>query len=110
MKELNKYRVVWTETARKDLIDIVEYIANDSLPSARKTANKIRTKVQQLENLPARGRWIPELQDVGIYIYRELVAKPWRVIYRIDQRTVFVTAVFDSRRDFEAILLERLLR
>ena len=110
MNELNRYRIVWTETGKKDLIDIVEYIANNSLAAARKTANKIKSKVQQLDSLPARGRWIPELQNVGIYIYRELIAKPWRIVYRIEHKTVFVTAVLDSRRDLETILIERLLR
>ena len=110
MNELNKYQVVWTETGKKDLIDIVEFIANDSLSSARKTANKIKTKAQRLESIPARGRWVPELQNVGIYIYRELIAKLWRIVYRIEQKTVLVTAVLDSRRDLQSILIEKLLR
>lgn len=110
MNNQDHYQVIWTETAKKDLIEIIEYIALDKSSSAKKNANKIKRKAQKLESFPSRGRWVRELQDVGIFIYRELIEKPWRIIYRIEQETVYVTAVLDSRRDLEAILLERLLR
>jgi len=42
--------------------------------------------------------------------WRELVVKPYRLVYRIEGDTVTVLAVFDGRRDLEDLLLERLLR
>lgn len=110
MSESPQYKVIWADTAKRDLIEIVEYIAIDSLSLAKKTANKIRRKCQTLETHPGRGRWVPELQSVGVFIYRELIEKPWRIIYRLEKETVLVIAVLDSRRDLESILLERLLR
>jgi len=42
--------------------------------------------------------------------WRELIASPWRIIYRIEGRLVFVDLVLDGRRDVEDILMQRLLR
>ena len=47
---------------------------------------------------------------IGIIQYRELIKAPWRVIYRIDGNTVYVTSVFDGRRNLEDLLLERVSR
>jgi len=88
----------------------VDYIAVHSPLSAKRVAKRIEKKAETLEFFPARGRWVPELKDFGIFIYRELIEKPWRIIYRIEKRTVYVTALLDGRRDLETVLLERLLR
>ena len=57
-----------------------------------------------------RGRIVPELQGQGILIYRELIAVPWRIIYRISDGTVFVLSVIDARQNIEDVLLSRLLK
>jgi len=41
--------------------------------------------------------------------YRELVIPPWRLIYRIDERKIYVLSVIDSRQNVEDILLNRLI-
>ncbi len=110
MSKQKHYDGIWTETAKRDFIEIIEYIAADNLTSARKTANKIKRKAENLVTFPARGRWVPELLHFGVFIYREIIEKPWRIIYRIEKDIVYVIAVLDSRRDLETILLERLLR
>jgi toxin ParE1/3/4 len=42
--------------------------------------------------------------------YRELLASPYRIFYRVDGRAVHVYAVLDGRSDLSDLLLERLLR
>jgi toxin ParE1/3/4 len=42
--------------------------------------------------------------------WREIVARPYRILYRVSGDTVTVLAAFDGRRDLEDVLLERLLR
>jgi len=39
-----------------------------------------------------------------------MVIKPWRVIYRIEKKCVYVVSVIDCRRNVEDVLLERLLK
>ena len=104
-----KYNVVWAGVAEKDLQSIVENIAEDSHRRAFEILNRIRQKASGLYILPERGRILPELQDHGILQYRELIVAPWRLIYRISERDVFVLSVIDSRRNVEDILFKRLI-
>ena len=62
-----------------------------------------------LKTLPGRGRVVPELLEFGITRWRELVTGPYRLVYRLEGRVVFVDGLFDARRDLEELLVERLL-
>jgi toxin ParE1/3/4 len=53
---------------------------------------------------------VPELQRLQMREYRELNIAPYRLIDRISGHLVLVLGVFDSRRNLEDILLERLGR
>ena len=57
-----------------------------------------------------RGNFPSELLDIGIREYRELLFKPYRVIYRVAGDTVYVLVVADGRRDMQGLLQQRLLR
>jgi toxin ParE1/3/4 len=102
------YDVKWSETAERDLIAIVEYIADDSPSRAYDVFRKLRRNALSLRTFPGRGRIVPELQEQGITQYHELVVNPWRIIYRTAERTVYVLSVLDARRSIEDILLRRL--
>ena len=105
----NKYEVIWTSIAENDLARIIEYIANDSSANALKVLNKLKKKAANFHHSPQRGRIIPELQENGIYQYRELTVAPWRLMYRVQEDKVYVLAVLDSRQNIEDILLKRVL-
>ena len=105
-----KYKVEWAAVAESDLKQIIDYMAADNPGNALHLFKKIRQKASSLYAFPERGRIVPELQDQGIHIYRELIIAPWRIIYRISDGTVFVLSVIDSRRNIEDILLNRLLK
>jgi plasmid stabilization system protein ParE len=107
---MNKYAVQWTAAAARDLELAVEYISEDSSRQALMVLQKIRARASTLFSMPERGRIVPELKLHGISIYRELIIPPWRLIYRMTDRTVYVYAVIDSRRNLEDILLDRLIR
>ncbi len=101
------YEVAWSETAERDLIGIMEYIAGDSPSRAYDIFKEIRRKASGLRSFPERGRVVPELQEQGITQYHELIVGPWRIIYRISRKSVYVLSVLDSRRSIEDILLRR---
>ena len=103
------YKVHWADVAEKDLIGIIEYIAEDSLTNAISVFEKIKKKASSLNQFPQRGRIVPELKDQGIILYRELIVTPWRIIYRISGKKVYVLTVVDSRQNVEDILLKRLM-
>jgi plasmid stabilization system protein ParE len=103
------YDVIWSKTSEKDLVGIVEYIAADSPSNAFEVFKEIKQKASSLYTFPDRGRIVPELQDQGISLYRELIVPPWRILYRMSEKKVYVLSVLDSRRNVEDILLKRLI-
>jgi len=108
---MNKtYKVQWAGIAEEDLKNIVLYIAEDSPTNARTIFEKIKEKASSLTLFPERGRTVPELQDHGIFLYRELIHTPWRIIYRIESSKVYILSVIDSRQNLEDILLKRLIK
>lgn len=104
------FEVVWTETSVRDLEEIVSFIAEDSPANAKRVLMKLRTQAETLTSMVYRGRVVPELRDLSLDSWREILAKPYRIIYRVSDSVVFIMAVLDGRRDVEDLLLRRLLR
>jgi plasmid stabilization system protein ParE len=105
-----RFRVQWAEVAVRDLEELVAFIAVDSPLDAERVLRRVEARAARLESSPARGRVVPELARFGMRTWRELVVRPYRLIYRIESDAVTVLAVFDGRRDLEDLLLERLVR
>ena len=104
----SQYKVAWASVAEIDLSNIILYIAEESPVNARKIFNKIKEKASSLKQFPERGRIVPELQDQGINLYREIIVSPWRIVYRISGKKIYVLTVFDSRQNAEDVLLKKL--
>ena len=104
-----KYKVIWANVAENDVKNIIAYIAEDSSQNALNILNKIQQKASHLYALPERGRIVPDLKDQGIVQYRELIIPPWRLIYRLFERKVYVLSVIDSCQNVEDILLNRFI-
>ena len=104
------FRVRWAEAAVRDLEELMGYIAADSPINADRILDKLETRVRTLKSAPSRGRVVPELAHFGMRSWRELIVKPYRIIYRVDEGTVNVLAVLDGRRELQDVLLERLIR
>lgn len=107
---MTKRAVLWTDTARLDLQSLLEYIAEQDPAAAVQVLDRIERKALTLEALSQRGRIVTELREVGVMHYRELIERPWRIVYRMDASRILVLAVLDSRRDLQSLLLERLIR
>jgi len=74
------YRVVITQPAIADLAEVVKYIAHDDPLAAARTGDRLIEKAESLGKMPLRGRLVPERQERDC---RELVLKPFRIIYRV---------------------------
>ncbi|MBI1820122.1 MAG: type II toxin-antitoxin system RelE/ParE family toxin [Nitrospirae bacterium] len=104
-------QVFVTFDAMNDLDNIVEYIEiHDSSERADQIYKQIKKIVLGLKTIPRRGRIVPELKEIGIYEYREIFFKPYRILYFIIDKRVFVFAIFDGRRDLQEVLQRRLLQ
>jgi plasmid stabilization system protein ParE len=108
--DIRLFDVQWSAAAIDDLGRIIDHIAADSPASALGALDRIEGQAASLEVHPDRGRIVPELRRWGITTYRELVAQPWRLLYRRTGDVVLVLAVIDGRRNVEDILLDRLTR
>jgi toxin ParE1/3/4 len=104
-----QYEMIWSIRTSKDLEKIIQHIATDSPSNALKILRKLKDKDSNLYHLPERGCVVSELQAQGIMQYRELILSPWRLVYRISRKSVYVLSVLDSRRNVEDILLQRLV-
>lgn len=103
------YKIRWTSPARADLFEIVDYISIDRPETANRILERLEKTVSGLRFSPMRGRVVPELEKVGYVLYRELIMKPWRIIYKIEGTAVYVMSVLDARRNVEDILMKKLL-
>ncbi len=107
---MKNYQVIWTKSAEFDLEDIIEYIKVNSINIAKNIFFEIKEECQKLYYSPERKRRVPELQQIGILKYRELIYKRWRIIFKIQEMKVYVLLVADSSRNIEDLLFQRLLK
>ena len=105
-----EYKVPWTESARTDPETIVDFIAEEDPRNALSVLEKLEKRARTLRQFPERGRIVSELRTLDVFLYRELIQRPWRIIYRIVEKRVYVLAVLDCRRELTSLLLERLAR
>ena len=106
---MKNFEVIWTKNAQFDLESIIEYIKIDSVDIAKKIFFEIKNECANLHYFPQRKRVVPELQQIGILKYREIIHERWRIIFKIDNTKVYVLLVVDSRRNLEDILFQRLI-
>lgn len=105
------FQVFIISEAEEDIFDIYHYIEfTDSLQHALQVADHLKKTCESLAYVPERGHFPPELERIGISDYREIHFKPYRVIYQILRKQVFIHAVLDGRRDLQELLERRLLR
>ena len=107
---MKNYEVHWTKIAQNDLLNIIEYIKTDSINIAKKVFLEIKEECTKLHYFPERNRVVPELNEIGITKYREVIHKRWRIIYKIENQTVYILLVVDSRQNLEDILFQRLMK
>ena len=104
------YRVLLTHGAAQDLRKIHEYVAgHDSPARAGYVLGKIEAVFGRLSELPERGAIPRELDALGIREFREVFFKPYRVIYYVEGKAVYVVVIADGRRDMRTLLQQRLL-
>jgi toxin ParE1/3/4 len=104
------FQVVITEDAENDFEDIVTYIAkHDSPRAAQPVLSRILEIADSLVAEPTRGTPPRELRALGDQEYRQVLFKPYRLIYRVVGEQVVIYVIADGRRDMQSLLARRLL-
>jgi toxin ParE1/3/4 len=91
------HKVIWSARSLHDLDRSFDIIAEKSLQSANRAVHAVLEKVTQLEKFPESGPLEPSLTHRK-KAYRYLVCNHHKIIYRIEQRTVFIVRLFDTRQ------------
>jgi toxin ParE1/3/4 len=105
------FKVFLITDAEQDILELYKYISSlDSIEKAEYVLKNIEKKCLTLNTFPNRGHYPPELERIGIYEYREIHFKPYRIIYQVIDSNVYIHCVLDGRRELEEILERRLLR
>ena len=103
--------VVLSESALTDLLDIHDYyLCEVSDCVAAKIIDGLEAAVNNLAEFPERGSVPKELLSLGIRQYRQVIEKPYRIIYEAVADTIIVHAILDGRRDMQSLLMQRILR
>jgi len=104
------FAVLLTNDAARDLDELYDYIAvHDAPEKADHVLDRIEEAFSGLSQFHERGVYPKELLAIGIREYRAIFFKPYRVIYRIMDKNVYVLLIVDGRRDMQTILQRRLL-
>lgn len=89
----------WTDRARRDLLAIGRYIAQDNPSTARRWVERLRERARQAAATPLAGRVVPELQRDDI---REVFLRNYRIVYRVREDAIDVLTVFEGHRLLKA--------
>ena len=101
------YRLEYLPIARRDMVEIVEYISKELLNplAAEKLADEMIQTAERLTEFPYISpayRPIKPLKNE----YRKLIVKNYILLYFVDEKNkkVVVARVINSRRDYEKLL------
>jgi addiction module RelE/StbE family toxin len=92
--------IIWSPQSLRDLEGIRAYIAQDSPRYAELVVQRIVAAVERLEAFPESGRVVPELDRAEL---REVITRPYRVVYRYRSDSVEIATVFRSSRQLPEI-------
>jgi len=107
---MSDYRLRFLASAQQDLNELLVFLtARESQARAREILQHIRELCSDLETMPQRGHVPPELEGLGSRKFLEIHFKPYRIIYQVCGRKVYIHMVCDGRRDMQALLKRRLL-
>ncbi len=97
-------RLVIAEPAARDLETIVDYIALDNAIAAERVYRDIVRATNMLAERPALGRpgRHPQTREWSVS------GQPFLIVYRVDEETLTILAVFHTSRDLRSALHDRM--
>lgn len=105
------FQVLLSGDASRDLEDLYDHIESHDAPAeADHVLDRIEAALSSLSHNPERGAYPKELLAVGLREYREILFKPYRIVYQVMAEHVYVLVIADGRRDMQTLLQRRLLQ
>jgi len=94
---MNIKEVIISEYVYYELDSIFLFISKDSIKRAENILTTILLEAYSLYEFPKKGRVIPELNKEN---YRELLIQNYRIMYKIKDEKIIISAVRHSSREF----------
>lgn len=85
--------VRFTPTGERQFLQVLAYILADRPSAARRFHARATTVLRRLEKFPESGRRLPEFPGLP---YREVIIRPYRFFYRVQEDAVWVVGVWHS--------------
>lgn len=96
--------VLYTAWSKKQLREIYNYYKEIGAPQkGRKVRLSVHKKTLQLKDFPLLGREEEMLSALG-QGHRYVVTGQYKIIYRIIDETIYITDIFDTRRNPEGMM------
>ena len=83
-------KVIWSPLSLDRIVDISDFIAEDKPGASVKWVDSVFDSVERLIKFPESGRAVPEINRKDM---REILLGNYRIIYRIEEKTITVLTV-----------------
>jgi addiction module RelE/StbE family toxin len=97
-------KLVFTDEAKADLVQIGDWIAKDNPLRAVTFVDELEECCRQLTSMPKAYQLVPRLEALGV---RRVPHGDYLIFYRVIDDTVEVIHVLHGARDYEAILFPK---
>lgn len=84
-------KVRFTPSGQRQFLVALSYIQRDDHQAAIRFRKRSEKVLRRLGRFPKSGRLLPEFPDLP---YREVIVPPYRFFYRVEQKTVWIVAVW----------------
>ena len=100
---MESYRVRIYPAAKRDLLEIIDYLNTLSQDAAHRYYDLLTEQIARLAHLPER---CPKPKDLALAAkgYRYLIVKDYLVFYLISGDTVQIRRILYGRRDYRSLL------
>ena len=98
------YKVVITSKAQSDISACIRFVLNVSKESALKLSNHIYDSLNTLKTFPERNGVFDMPKSFPFVIRKHIINKRYIALYTIENSSVVIYRVLDSRRSFDYLL------
>ena len=93
-----------TSKAQSDLSSCIAFVLNVSKEAAFNLANDIYASIQSLTNFPEKNPIFEMPKTFPYTIRKQIVNKRYVLLYAIENSSIVIYRILDSRREFDYLL------
>jgi toxin ParE1/3/4 len=90
-----RVEIEWTRRARRDVLEIGDFIARDKPMAAAGWVRRLIDTAERIALFPSSGRVVPEVDRPDI---REVILENYRIVYLVGATRIAILTVFEGHR------------